>query len=303
MDRRFIFSKDEVIKKLNSEFIPVVGNTHELQNGHSKTRDWFIKSVSPVNSRVDRSETAQGFYVMAADGKAYGFSNNRGADVLLNAISKWKTAFEKESHPKVEITENDSYSTKQPAGTSVIRVFSRINPLPIGCDSSNETVARDHLWITPQDVDSIALSNSIPQNVQYRLARFHLVDNVRGEPDHWTREQVKSLKMELGKRMKVGNSVSYAITGDFSMQTDNGLRGIAGKLRGRLEIDTAKKVVKEWKVYSEATAWGQSTYTPNPPAGKFSMVFAMVNVKDTMSDVVPPQAIFFGNEYFRPTQN
>ena len=289
-----------MIKRLSSEFIPVVGNTHELQSGRSPARDWFMATVAKVKPQVNEGQTAQGFYVVAPDGAAYVFNNNRSVDRVLQAMDKAIVDYKANPPAKVDISDqlrNASFGVRVPSDASVLRIFARVRPLPLGCDSSNENVARDHIWVTAEEGKTMALSGNVPETLALRLARFHFVDNVRGEPDHWGLSDVRELAFTLKRQIEVDGIVTSSLTGHFEMRNEPLDRGLTGTIEGEAAIDKKSGSIKRFVAYCEAQAWGHSTYTPNPPAGKFPMVFAMLLATDKISREVPPQAVFYGNEY------
>ena len=57
-DRRFLFTDDRVIASLK-DFVPVTGNTHDLQNRRSELGTWFMQTVAKVNSRVENGQTSR----------------------------------------------------------------------------------------------------------------------------------------------------------------------------------------------------------------------------------------------------
>jgi hypothetical protein len=286
---------------LKEKFIPVAGNTHELQNGRTPARDWFIGAAAKVKPGVTSGQTAQGFYVIAPDGKAFGTNNNRSVERVKAYMLSGLEQYAKHEMGPLEITEGSAeYVRKPDASTSVIRVYTRIRPVPQGSDASNENVAQDHLWITKPEIEGILAGNQFANSTIYRLARFNLIDNVRGEPDHWKPGEIKTAILDLKRQIEAGGYVTYALTGRFEMATADNSRGLTVKLNGRLTIAKEAARVHELKVYGEGEAWGKSTYTPNPPPGVFPIVFALVQADDPVAKVVAPQAIFFGREYFDP---
>src|SRR3954469_1216947 len=104
LDREFTFSDQRVIDELKKNFVTAAGNTHELQNGRSPARDWFMATAGSVNARIKNNITAQGFYVVAADGKAYGFNNNRDPERVLNFIQDGGKKFKANPPAKVSIS-------------------------------------------------------------------------------------------------------------------------------------------------------------------------------------------------------
>src|SRR6185436_18716567 len=100
---------------------------------------------------------------------------------------------------KTEIKETAMKTeARVPEGAAVLNVFTRIDPLPagLGADDLNRSVGRDHLWILKDEVQAIvnALKDSaeapLPAALAKRLAQFHLIDNVRGEPDMWESKHI-----------------------------------------------------------------------------------------------------------------
>src|SRR5205814_138897 len=97
--------------------------------------------------------------------------------------------------------------SKVPEGALVLRVFSRIAPLPAGLDEihrrRNGQLGRDHLWLLKNDAAEIvsrlkeAKEADAPQALSKRLCRYHLTDNVRGESDLWEPENVKKRSFKV----------------------------------------------------------------------------------------------------------
>jgi len=290
-DRRFLFTDDRLIKRLQTEFVPVVGNTHEIQNGRNAVRDWFIPVATKVKPDIAKGATAQGKYVVAADGTAYGFNNNRSVERVHQMLDKALSQFKASPPPKVEIPTSDleaTFAPEPPSGTAIVRLFTRIKPPPLGSDSSNENVARDHLWILPAEQIELA-QGKLPKSLELRLLRFALVDNVRGEPDHWRVNEVKSSNFKVTK-----SGITVGVTGPFELSTSNNKRGFAGTLELEARFDKESKLVS-MKAFAEGQAWGRSTYTPNEPPGKFPLMIAFKLVND--AQIVAPQAWFYGREY------
>lgn len=251
---------------------------------------------------VRQGSTAQGFYVFSADGEGYGFNNNRNVDRVLALMANAQKSF-KPASTKTLIAESDIaavFGKRPEPTTSVLRVFARVRPVPPGADPSNENVARDHFWLLKEDVQSLVASDSFTDAAIARLYRFAIVDNVRGEPDMWQPGEIKAAILDCRRVVEIDGAITYQVSGRFSMATSGQARGLEGKLGGRLTIDKNALKVKECRLFVEADAWGRSTYTPNPPPGRFPMVFAIVDTSDAMSKEVPPQAIFYGAEYLKP---
>ncbi|MEQ1933540.1 MAG: hypothetical protein ABL962_06640, partial [Fimbriimonadaceae bacterium] len=174
---------------------------------------------------------------------------------------------------------------------------SRIRPIPLGSDIANANVARDHLWITPEESLAMQTSSVVPTSLITRLCRFHLIDNIRGEPDAWNVGDFKTTVFTL----ETERDGAKLLRGAYKMEKPNGKLGIEGAVLFKLTWDRAGKLKLEG--YSESSAWGAGQWTGTPPPGKFKVVQAYVTVDDAMSKVVPPQFITYGKEYFASGQS
>lgn len=284
-----VFSDDVVIRRLSKDFVPVLLDTHEVQNGRTPTRDWFMKVAVQVKPDITKGITAQGRYVIAADGTAYGFNNNRDVDRILRLLDLGEGKFKANPPTSVPIALDDAYGNFPAADTTVVRIFSRIRPVPENCSPSNKNVARDHFWIYGSEATEIR-AGRLPDSVVNRLCRFQLFDNIRGEPEAWQPGEISRRDFKLVKRA----DGSLKLTGDFAMETGNGARALRGHLDGDIRFIGTKM---EFRAFVKSTARGSGRYTPNAPEGEFTVVFAMQTVTDEVSRVVPPQWIGAGREY------
>jgi hypothetical protein len=257
----------------------MVGNTHDLQNHRSPIGTWFKQTASKVNTRNLDEQTSQGFYVVAADGSAYVFNNNRSVERVLQTLDKGMAGFRAAPPSNVEIPQEKQWAPEPPPDATVLRVYSRIKPVPAGCDTANENLQRDHFWLLAPEVAALR-KGEVPEALTLRLCRFVFVDAIRGEPDFWRIDEVK-------KSFKVSGTT---LSGSFQMQTADAKRGLTGSVE--LQISKSGEV----KGFAETTAWGAGTYTPNPPAGKFPLKFAFI-LAPKAPDTVAPQAAMFGQEY------
>ena len=270
-DRRFLFSDDKVIERLSKDFVPFAGNTHLLQSGASAARDWFMRAATRLRPELNESVSAQGFYVVGADGSAFGYHNVRSVDRVLSLLKNGAKAFEA-AHVKAPKIDDaavaDANDRRQPAGTSVLRLFARIQPFPEGCDPSNENVSQDHFWLLKEEVQSLIGTDSWPDKAISRFFRFALVDHVRGEPEHWRVGEVKTAIIDFKRIMEFDGKITYKVSGRFDMATPDGARGLEGTLAGRFQVERKAARVTECRIYVDGTAWGSSRFTPNPPPGK-----------------------------------
>src|SRR5437763_1732885 len=89
------------------------------------TAEIDAKTAAKINERV-KTVTAQGTYVFAADGTAYGYNNNRSVERLTQMLDKSLKAFADKPPADVEIPKSvldAPWNTVPDASTTVVRIF------------------------------------------------------------------------------------------------------------------------------------------------------------------------------------
>jgi len=240
-------------------------------------------------------------YIVGPDGTSYGYSNDHDPSDINKAMDLALANYRKSPPRHVDIAAADMqapFAITPRATTAVVHVYSRIDPVPAGSHGLNKGIGRDHLWIYQDDVQAIeALAKrspggfKLPASLAMRIARFHLMDDVRGTPDMWSASEVKHVSLRGKAVNSAAGPETVEFTGSFSMRTASGCRGYAGDVKGRIEIDNAASSVKQFRAYADGLAWGDGTYTPNAPKGRYHLKIAMVEATDAASRVVPPEAV------------
>lgn len=280
--------------------MPFAGDTHELQTGTSPSRAWFLQMAGQHNTRIKSGQTSQGFYVASPGGTSYGYNNNRSVERVLGMMDKALDAA-RANAPSAKVEVPAPETEFAPRGVSVVRVFTRIRPVPAGSDPSNSNVARDHLWIYPGEVRALLQlppgGGPLPESLARRLARFHFVDNVRGEPNMWGDGDIAKLELQATRDLDVQGKRAFRITGSFAVGSVRDARGVEGKFEGWLAVDEGKQSVTEFYAVADAQAWGAGSYTRNPPPGRFPLVIGMQIATDPPSRRVPPQGYLWGDAY------
>jgi hypothetical protein len=241
-----------------------------------------MQTVSAINPRVKEGNTSQGFYVVAADGTAYGFNNNRSIERVLSFMADGLKKHKTTPSGDVLIEQLAYAPLSPPLEASVLRVYSRILPTPEGCNDSNKNLQRDHFWVLAKEARALA-TGTVPETLQLRLCRFAFVDAVRGEPDFWSTAHIKSRSFTV----KGG-----ILTGEFEMGSPR--QTMLGKFEAEFTVANGK--VTAFKGYADCTASGSGQWTPGAPEGKFPLKFAFMLAPPT-KDTVAPQAALFGREY------
>ena len=135
------------------------------------------------------------------------------------------------------------------------------------------------MWITSDEKEEL-LDGQFPQSLAGKLARFHLIDNTRGEPPMWKQDELKQMQIECDD--------DGVVSGRFHLETADGSRGFVGNLRGHLAADNEQ--LTQFDLVASGEFWGQGRFTPGAPQGKFpfAVAFRLADGTD-IADKVPPQ--------------
>ena len=196
------------------DFIPVSADDWYERRRKDAIGAFFRKVADQGPRKGEGGGTRQGIYCLTAAGKLLAYKNaGQNADVmravLKDALDAWKKLPEEQRKPgAVAIEDLDkldgSFSRKLPAGAVVVKVYTRIldhDKTGVLCKGTCSTLggdkaARDHLWLTEIDIKAfvpaepkVGTKYPVPVAVSERIARFHLIDNTRGEPPMWKKEK------------------------------------------------------------------------------------------------------------------
>lgn len=286
LDRESTFAEPETIKLLQSEFIPVAID-QAYQRRQKDTEGDFYRKIAGQGPRNDfQNGTTQGNYVATPSGQLLLYNNNRDPKKLLRLIKKSLTDFKdsSETATPIQTTKVDQrYNVSPPEGGLVLRVHTKILSGYEPTDNRwkkiyQAGIGRDNLWISKAEHAQL-VSGKVPPVVVNRVARFHLVDNTRGEPPMWKSDQIQTAEINLA---------SGALSGEAKLRTSNNDRGYDAKMKGELRIENGKVTKMDLVVLGQF--WGEGRYTPNGPKGKFplAITFSLADGKD-IADKVPPQ--------------
>lgn len=289
-ERTANLSEPVIFGRLNKDFVPVLVATDQVEHGRTPTSRWFVKMAQFLNQRFLQGFGCAGLYICGYDGSAYSFHTNRDVESLQLFIERGIEGFKNLPPLETEI-ERVEPARKPDPGVFIVRVISRVSPVPVGAPPANNFPGRDHLWIYPDERQQIVEHRALPDALLARIIRFHLVDNVRGLPDHWRPDEIKTASIESKDLSQ--NEIHFG--GPFSMETREGNRGLRGTIEGSIRIENNE--IREFRAFAECDAWGHSKGTRGPPPGVFPLKIAFYETSDQISQVVFPQGWFVGEEY------
>ena len=277
----------ETVELLKTKFVPVAID-QAYQRRQKDTEGDFYRKIAGQGPR-DLKGTTQGFYIATPTGKLLLYNNNRDPKKVLRLMKEKLDEFD--SLPKAQKSttaiENNKidkqYNPKPPKGGLVVRVRAKVLA---GYEPTDDfwlsifqnAVSRDNLWISKSEHQQLA-AGKVPAAMANRMARFHLVDNTRGEPPMWKENEIRTLNLQIE-----GNT----LIGDVHLETKNGDRGYKAKLFGKLKIESGK--VTKFDVAVKGNFWGEGRYTKRAPKGKFplAITFTLADGSDA-ADAIPPQ--------------
>ncbi len=283
LDRASTFADPEIVELLKTRFVPVAID-QAYQRRQKDTEGEFYRKIAGQGPRNNFNGTTQGLYIATADGKLLSYNNNRGADRIRRLM---KEALETPQPGNISAVTNRKldprFNPRPPEGGLIVRVRAKVMG---GYEETTDpwrqifqsAVSRDNLWITAEEHQAL-VRGDVPERLQRRIARFHLIDNTRGEPPMWRDEEIRhiSLKISGGK-----------LTGNVVLKTDRGDRGYEAEFRGDVTIENQK--VTGFDVVALGDFWGAGPYTGGAPKGKFPLAvsFTLADGND-VADGIPPQ--------------
>lgn len=284
IDRASTFANPEVIELIKSRFIPVAIDQAYQRRQQDDEGD-FYRQIASQGPRHDfKNGTTQGLYVGTADGKFLGYTNNRSPERVLGMLNQALKKYDPVDFTPPEAKRFDPrWNVKPPEGGLVVRVTAKVMGGYKPTDDEfkqafQQSLARDNLWIRADEHQAL-VAGKLPVSLTRRLARFHLVDNTRGEPPMWKPDEIKSIDLKL----KDGR-----VTGNVHLETADGKRGYRCGVYGVVETKEGK--VTRLDLVANGDFWGEGLYTRNAPEGKFPLAVALSLADGTdEADKIPPQ--------------
>ena len=146
--------------------------------------------------------------------------------LLGDAIRIWKKTTPAERSPdfKKSVASDPKFSQQPPTGGLYLRSISRDLPRDAKAKPTDLSANNiDHVWIKREEMLSMVPDNPtkgqlipMPNEIAERLARFHMIDSVRGQTNPFDEGQVKINDVGL-KVMKVtDDSIKFVVYGRSS---------------------------------------------------------------------------------------
>lgn len=314
------FADPDVIKMATTDFIPVCTDDWYTRRRTDAEGEFFRKMADAGGRKGENGGTRQGIYVFTADGTVLGYKNaGQDAEVMKkvfkDALFKFdKLPEEKRKAGAVKVPDHGrldpKYTRTPPTDGLIVRVNGRILDETDGgytagkCEfTGGDMASRDFLWLTKAEVKSLAPpkakagdSYPLPAQVAARIARFHLADNTRGEPNFWKADDLRKNDWTLTVTKVTDAGVELRLDGEVLLATKadptDADRGYTARARGLLRWVPKKNTFDRFDVAVVGDHWGEGTFTKGARPGKSLLGFALTLADPTRpGDTIPPQAI------------
>lgn len=292
-DRASTFADPDIVAMLQDDFIPVaIDQAYQRRQQDAEGETYrHIASQGPRNDFANG--TSQGFYIATPEGELLLYNNNRNPERLRRLMREKLAASAQRDGRGADVQaledgEPDArYNPQPPEGGLILRVRAKVTAGHTPSDDPTvalfqQAVSRDNLWVR-EDEHHALVHGEFPETLARRIARFHLVDNTRGEPAMWHNTHIKTLDLDLDD--------DGTITGHVRLENDEGDRAYDTYLRGRITVEA--DAVTGFTLAAEGTHRGHGRYThPHAPEGDFTLAvtFALADAEDDdPADAIPPQ--------------
>lgn len=321
--RASAFADPDIIRMCQEQFVPVTGDDWYQRRRKDKEGEFF-RGLAAASGK--RGHTLQGIYLFTADGTPLEYKNSGHSaeftkEMLRRNLAQFAKLPEAKRKPGAVKVEDPgppdpNYSRSPPEGGLILKTYTRILDFKDGGYSKGtcktvggDKAARDHMWITKDEVRALAPAKAevgfryaMPAAVADRLARWHLIDNTRGEPQLWQPEDVRAKRISLVVTAATAETVELRLDGTVLLATDadraKAERGYEVRLLGALRYQVEKGTFDRFDITAVGTHWGEHSDTAPARPGKsiLGQSFELAGAKP--GDRVPPQGIRDRNGYY-----
>lgn len=324
--RALAFADPDIIRMCSEDFVPVAGDDWYQRRRQDTEGQFFRTLADTAGKRGVGGGTRQGMYMFAADGTYLAYRNGgadpRGmAETMRQALADFKrlppakrTAGGIVVAPPAKVDEE--FARTPPANGLIVNVYGRVLDFKDGeyrrgtqDQAGGEKAARDHLWLTADEVKQIAPAKTtpgfrypLPEKVAERICRFHLLDNTRGEPVLWGRGDIRAKRFTLKVVSSAPEGVTLRLEGEAVMASDADVakaeRGFDVRLLGELRYVPTKGTFDKFDVLAVGSHWGETPHAGKARPGKSLLGVSFEIAPDRPSDKVPPQGVRNRDAYY-----
>jgi len=271
-----------VIERAKS-FVPAADEVWRLQHGNDTDCEFFQRATG--GGKVGDQRSHQGIWIMTPSGSLLASINSINADRVLRTLDEGLAAWRvvaQDGDVEASSCERPGHRWEYlyPEGGLVLERIARdldpASPLGVRRPSWN----RDYVWFTAEEVRAFMPRDPEPGDrwdlpeAASRLARFHLVDNVRGQTLPYAGPEILSAELWLEVRARRGSEVEVELFGSTAAAAEGPwllgdnlwkptrelARGIETELLGEATFDLATGGFTRFELVGLGRRWGRSEF-------------------------------------------
>jgi hypothetical protein len=312
--RASVWSDERVIERAGV-FVAAADETWRLQRGSDPECRHF-QAMADQGHYGGGGGTRQGIYLCAPSGKLLASINSLNAQAVLDTLERGLAAWEalpdeqRWLSPEDRIEPEHRWEFSYPARGLVLTSVNR--DLPADGDPNAEPARpsnRDHVWFAPDEARRWLPANPrpgavhrLPAPLVERLARFHLVDNVRGQTLPFAREEVDGswVQSEVVGRdgdrvhLRLSGTLRAVAEGPWLMGSNDWTppreypRGIETGLLGTATFDLGRQAFTAFEAVALGRRWGSGWLNGRRAEEAGPIGFVLSLSPDTPAERVPP---------------
>jgi hypothetical protein len=337
LGRALSFSDPVIIKLLQENFIPVVGDDWYQRRRKDDVGKFFRSVVDQTwkggnwEAQGGGGDNRQGIYIFTPAGRMLTEMKNVGGmpreveALLRRGLRSWNELPAEARRPgAVAVPEpalDPGFHRPVPAGALVLREYQRglkrdaAGKLSVHEFTFHDTPVwsqRDRAWILEPEWKAMIPAKAaagdvveIPPTVVRRLLRYHFVEALRGEAGAWAPEQIRAATLKLTVDSATDAQLRLRLEGAVKLSSEPDVAaskvGLDGTVSGILEVDRANKTFTRFDLAFIADAWGAlNPHNGNSREGRNPVGFWFELGTGADVDRVPPQASRLLQEYLKP---
>ncbi|MCB9889340.1 MAG: hypothetical protein H6836_07155 [Planctomycetes bacterium] len=228
--RRSVWSEPE-IQQLLKEFVPAADEVGRLQRGRDRECLLFqaFAEQGHYKGRVVPSDTRQGIYAVTPNGTFLASCNTRRADTVAKmlrlALERWKAlpaaARQLSADDRKSLQQTKRWTDRYPRDGLVLRIITRdLQGAKPGKGWRHNAWNLDFAWFRKDEIAGllpeprIGASRALPDPLMQRLARLHLLDNVRGQVDSFQVRDIEHARLTATVTALDDESMTLRLEGD-----------------------------------------------------------------------------------------
>lgn len=303
---------DADVQTVAAGFVPAADEVNVVlwQRGAAE-REWFRK----VGEKGHYGKPAQGIYAAAPSGAFLGSINRRDPKAVAALLRRALEAYAAMDKAERLLP---SAPPKSPAGPGglypedglVLQVVARDLPRADGGDKVGmwaKAWNSDYAWFTREEAQAMVPApeagarRTVPERLTRRLARYHLLDTVRGEPPDPGDGRQARAELAFEVTAVDGDEVRLRIAG--ASRTEEKDAGFESKIVGRATWNLKAKRFTAFEMVATGPRWGDMTVTgsrrDDPGPHPMGVAFRLAATREG-SDRVPPIHVLRGQaaKYF-----